>query len=417
MNFLLKIVEGPNKGAEIALVEGVSVTLGKTDDCDVILADPTLPDTPLEVSATADAVLVGGVPLEPFNVHSAGSTSIAVGPADAPWGPLVWPKPEETDGSPKSDAESSESEAPKGKDEEQKADDSKTSNGSTDQRSNGQTVDGGRRRRSCLGCLIAAIVILLILLVLGWFFRETLRPRARALYERTSVKWRSHGDGSVSAVDVDVPASSGFAIERFANRHGLTLEEDNGRAKLTGNFATRAERLKVTAEAYASRPGIDLDFTDDESFRTAAEDALFTLTEGAIKVTVATNRYLHLAGISDSPITLKQTLDLLNADLPKLRGFDVSDVKLASPASPMPPAAGPAKTVQRSNGQTVKRPARPAAPVLPVCGILTTPYPCLVMRDGRRVLEGGMVGETTILSIAADEVTVTNSAGRFTWKP
>ena len=28
MNFLLKIVEGPNKGAEVALVEGVAVTFG-----------------------------------------------------------------------------------------------------------------------------------------------------------------------------------------------------------------------------------------------------------------------------------------------------------------------------------------------------------------------------------------------------
>ncbi len=411
MNFLLKIVEGPNKGAEIALVEGVSVTLGKTDDCDVILADPTLPDAPLEITATADAVLVGGVPLEPFNVRTAGSTSIAVGPADAPWSPLVWPKPEEEVESPKSEVESPEAE--KGKDEEQEADDGKTSEDSTPQRTNEQTNKRGRR--GCLGCLLAAIVILLILLALGWFFREALRPRAQSLYDR--VKWRSNGDGTVSTVDVNAPASSGFAIEKLATRHGLLLEEDNGRAKLTGNFATRAERLKVTAEAYASRPGIDLDFTDDESFRTAAEDSLFTLTEGTIKVTVATNRFLHLAGVSDSPLTLRTTLEELNTDLPKLRGFDVSGVKLVSPTSPMPPAAGPATTVQRSSGQTVKRQAKSGQPTLPVCGILTTPYPCLVMRDGRRVLEGGMVGDTTILSIAADSVTVTNSAGRFTWKP
>ncbi len=415
MGFLLKIVEGPNKGAEIALVEGVSVTLGKTDDCDVILADPTLPDAPLEISATADAVLVGGVPLEPFNVRSAGSTSIAVGPADAPWGPLVWPKPDEEVESQQSEAESPDAEASKRNDEEQKADDSNSSDDSTKQRTNEQTNKRGRR--GCLGCLIAAIVILLLLLALGWFFREALRPRAQAFYDRASVKWRSKGHGVVSADDVDAPASSGFAIEKLANQHGLLLEEDNGRAKLTGNFATRAERLKATAEAYASRPGIDLDFTDDESFRTAAEDSIFTLTEGAIKVTVATNRYLHLAGVSDSPLTLKQTLELLNADLPKLRGFDVSDVKLASPTSPMPPAAGPTSTAQRSSGSTVKRPAKPAQPALPVCGILTTPYPCLVMHDGRRILEGGMIGDTTILSIAADEVTVTNSVGRFTWKP
>ncbi len=418
MNFLLKIVEGPNKGAEIALVEGVAITLGKTDDCDVILADPTLPDEPLEVSATADAVLLGGVPLEPFNVRTTGSTSIAVGPADAPWGPLVWPKPEEDNsGEPGIVPAADQPQSAQSDDEEQKADDGKAQNGSTVQRSNGQTVGGGRRRRGCFGCLLAAILVLLILLLLGWVFRATLRPRAQALRDRINVKWRSNGGGEVSAINADAPASSGFAIEKLAVCYGLLFEEDNGRAKLTGNFATRAERLKATAEAYASYPGIDLDFSDDETFRTAAEDSLFTLTEGAMKVTVATNRYLHLAGLSESPATLQKTLEQLNSDLPKLRGFDVSDVKLVSPASPMPPAAGPATTVQRSNGQTVKRPARPAVPVLPVCGILTTPYPCLVMRDGRRIFEGGTVGDATILSIAADSVTVTNSAGRFTWKP
>ena len=75
MNFLLKIVEGPNKGAEIALVEGVAVTLGKGDDCDIVLADPTMPDAPLSVEASADGVTVGGEPLEPFSVKTFGSIS------------------------------------------------------------------------------------------------------------------------------------------------------------------------------------------------------------------------------------------------------------------------------------------------------------------------------------------------------
>ena len=415
MAFLLKIVEGPNKGAEIALVEGVAITLGKKDDCDVILADPTLPDDPLEISATADTVLVGGVPLEPFNVRTAGSTSIAVGPADAPWGPLVWPKPEEEADSQKSDdGDTDESESTKAKDEEQKADDDNTSDDSTDKPTDEQTEK--RKRR---GYLIAAVAILLLLLLFGWLFRAALLLRAHTLCDKVGLKWRSNGGGVISAVDANAPASPSFAIERIAGRYQLLLEEVNGRAKLSGNFATRAERLKATAEAYATRPGIDLDFSDDESFRTAAEDSLFTLTEGALKVMVATNRYLHLSGISESPLTLQETLKLLNQDLPKLRGFDVADVKLVSPAEPVAPTVRrPAtSTVQRPTTPAAKRPARPATPSLPVCGILTTPYPCLVMRDGRRILEGGMVGDATILSIAADSVTVTNSAGRFTWKP
>ena len=63
------------------------------------------------------------------------------------------------------------------------------------------------------------------------------------------------------------------------------------------------------------------------------------------------------------------------------------------------------------------RKARKGAPVLPVCGILTTPYPCLVMRDGRRIMEGAPLGDGVIVEIGADSVTITNSAGRFTWKP
>ena len=94
MSFLLKIVEGPNKGAEVALVEGVAVTLGKGDDCDIVLADQTMPDAPLVVEANAERVTVGGDVLEAFRVKTVGETSFAVGPSGAPWGELVWPKAE-----------------------------------------------------------------------------------------------------------------------------------------------------------------------------------------------------------------------------------------------------------------------------------------------------------------------------------
>ncbi len=412
MNFLLKIVEGPNKGAEVALVEGVVVTLGKSDECDIVLADPTLPDAPLSLEATPMGVTVDGESLEPFNVRTAGATSFAVGPEGAPWSPLVWPKPEETEvEGQKAEDRKSESDSAKTENSPEVAQAESATNGSTAQRSNGQT---GHRRRGCFGCLLAIILILLILALLGWFFRGVLAPRANSLLERSGVKWRVRGAGSTAVVEADVPVSPSFALEKLADKYDLELQENDGRATLSGNFATRAERLRATAEAYASRPGINLDLSDDESFLSAAEDALFTLTEGALKVTVATNRYLHVTGTSTSPLDLQKTLEALNSDLPKLRGFDASGVVLESPTFPMPPAAKPAATVQRSNGSAAKRPAQPA---LPVCGILTTPYPCLVMRDGARVLEGGTVGGSVILKIEADSVTITNAAGRFTWKP
>ena len=98
MKFLLKIVQGPNAGAEIALVEGVRVTLGSADSCDIVLADPTLPAEACAIEASADSVALtpsGAEPetLAPLQVRSFGSTALAVGPADSPWGPLVWEAP------------------------------------------------------------------------------------------------------------------------------------------------------------------------------------------------------------------------------------------------------------------------------------------------------------------------------------
>ena len=40
-----------------------------------------------------------------------------------------------------------------------------------------------------------------------------------------------------------------------------------------------------------------------------------------------------------------------------------------------------------------------------------------MMRDGRRIMEGAAIGDGVIVEIGADSVTLTNSTGRFTWKP
>ena len=39
------------------------------------------------------------------------------------------------------------------------------------------------------------------------------------------------------------------------------------------------------------------------------------------------------------------------------------------------------------------------------------------MKNGARVLEGAAFGDGIIEKIEADSVTLTNSTGRFTWKP
>ena len=408
MNFLLKIVEGPNRGAEIALVEGVAVTLGKGDECDIVLADSTLPEEPLSIEATGDAVTVNGEQLEQFAVKTLGATSFAVGPTDAPWGELKWPEKGEAS---RKDAEPAEAHSGK-EDPSRREAETQSAEAREDDLRDSASPREEKKRHGCLGCLVVVVLVVLLLGILAWLFRATVRPYAeKALaYARESL----HLGGGTSGAGVGVALP--MTLSEVASNYGLDLEEKDGQAKLSGNLKTRAERLRATAEAYEARPGVDLDLSDDESFRTAADDALFTITEGAMKVVSATNRVLSITGTSSSPFALKRILESLNADLPKLRNVDATGV-----AYGIVPGN---KAGDNDDGEMLigvshakRRAAKAKDPSLPVCGILTTPYPCLVMRDGSRVLEGAALGGNVIVKIEADAVTVTNATGRFTWKP
>ncbi len=405
MSFILKIVEGPNRGAEIALVEGVAVTLGKGDECDIVLADSTLPEEPLSIEANGDAVSVNGERIEQFAVKTLGATSFAVGPSAAPWGELKWPDKGEVS---RRDAEPQGKEAQSGEDESSRRDAEAQSAEAEEEKAS----EPEKKKHGCLGCLVVVVLLVLLLGVLAWLFRATVRPYAeKALeYARETL----HLGGGTG--DMGTGAALPKTLSEVASDYGLELEEDDGRAKLSGNLKTRADRLRATAEAYEARPGVDLDLSDDESFRAAADDALFTITEGAMKVVAATNRVLSIAGTSSSPFALKRILESLNADLPKLRDIDATGV-----AYGMVPGD---EEIENDDGEMPigvararRRATKPNEPSLPVCGILTTPYPCLVMRDGSRVLEGAALGGNVIVKIEADAVTVTNATGRFTWKP
>ena len=416
MNYLLKIVEGPNKGAEIALVDGVDVTLGKGDECDIVLADPTMPDASLTLQVSSDGVTVGGEPLEPLAVKTFGATSFAVGPADAPWGELKWPKADE----------------PERQETPQPAAGPGTSERPEPPETPETPADHRKRHGGCCGCLVALIVLLLVLAVVAWAFRERLGETGYFDGIRDS-RWVKKvvaisGDGYARTSELmatwrrqdprPVDANPSRTLRDVADKYGLSLSETGGVARMSGDFRTRRERLAATAEAYALQAGVELDFSDDESLRSSAEDALFTLTEGAMKVSAATNRTLTIVGRSPSSAALKKALESLNADMPRLRWVDVSGVVVGGVAQrhettadegrgDLPPASRVPHLRARKSSTTA----------FPVCGILTMPYPCLVMRDGRRIMEGAAMGDSIIVKIGADSVTLTNSTGRFTWKP
>lgn len=393
MNFVLKIVRGANEGAEIALPEGVAVSLGKGDDCDVVLADATLPDGALTLKAAADGVTLDGAPLEPFAVMERGATAFAVGPADAPWDELKWPKREEPPvDSPVEPPNREEAAQPPSR--------------------------PAARRHGCLGCFSALILLILALGVALWAFREQIRP----YIERVADRARSRANVAIAdseSRDEVHAVSADQALSALVERRGLGLTNRAGRVALVGDFATRAERLAATAEAYAAQPGVELDFCDDESLCAAAEDTFALVGENDLRVVAATNRVLVLAGTAAN---LLRTLKALAADLPKLRNVDCSAVarRLSGEVADSPDDHDPdlplAALPVRQVGKLRSRKAAKHQS-LPVCGILTTPYPCLVLKNGARVMEGAPFGDSIVVKIESDSVTLTNSTGRFAWRP
>ena len=386
MNFLLKIVEGPNKGAEIALVSGVAVTLGKGDDCDIVLADPTLPSAPVSIEASDSGVTVDGEPLEPFAVKTSGATSFAIGPSDAPWGELKWPGRAES-----REAESQEPESRGAGGGSREPDAERREPDAEKPEESPEAGPPRRRRGGCCGCIVALVLLAFALAALAWFYRAAIKDFCKARgYDVPEFFAQSGGTEAAQPVETNMLAA-------VAARYGLSVEEGGGTPRLVGDLKTRAERLRATAEAYEVMPGVELDIVDDESFRTAADDALFTLTEGALKVVAATNRALSISGISRSPEALRRTLVALNADIPKLSGVDVAGVKFG--IVPRQVAMGDGHEDVEAAESQVPRPKskKAATPSFPVCGILTKPYPCLVMRDGSRMLEGAALGETGII--------------------
>ena len=107
------------------------------------------------------------------------------------------------------------------------------------------------------------------------------------------------------------------------------------------------------------------------------------LGEKELRVSNITNRVAVMTGRA---VDLRKTLEAVAADVPKLANVDCADVA-ASGAS--------AASVAARNAQAAKRKSKNVD--FPVCGIVTNPYPCLVMSNGMRMMEGASIGENVIV--------------------
>ena len=429
MNVLLKIVQGPNAGAEIVVAEGMTVSLGKGDSCDILLADQSLADVACELEVSAERVrmlLPGGVEerLEPFIVKFLGeTTAIAIGPETGAWGELVWP----------SRGTASVGEDSAGLEEN----DLPEENAKTSETENAET------KKSCFGCGCIVAVALLVpvvfvaLVFLLWPFRSSaakllgpaaphLRPAAYFVHDAgigaVGFAW-DLAKGCIPEGDGDESVPPPPSIRDVAAAHGLLCVETNGTCVLSGNFATRMQRLSATAAAYAAKPGVTLDVSDDESLRHAASEILELVSEGRLKVHSATNRIIELSGFSPGASNLRATLEAIRADVPNVRNVDCTRVMLGEsnvisevvePANHE--ASKPAvKGVKTARVRRDKR--KSSVPKMPVVGVMTVPYPCIVLKDGSRVTEGAEFGGFVIDRIGADTIRVRGPEGTFEWRP
>lgn len=405
MNWLLKIVEGPLKGAEVALVDGRRVSLGSDDACDIVVGDAALAAQAceLDVSGTGVTVLTpdgAATALKPFEVRTFGTTAFAVGPVDQPWGDLVYPPPEAPDAPVPAPSEpSAEPEAAEPPPAEAEA--------------------APKRRHGCLGTLLVLLLLLVGALALLHCCRASIEARwpqvARFRAEVESAVQGQWGRWFGRARPASVPVAKGPSLPELAAQHGLALVETNGVRQLAGNVRRRTERLAIRALALADDPSVQFNLTDDETLRASADELLFVVTEGALKATAASNRVVTLAGYAPSAAKLERALRALAADVPGIERVETKAVQVGGPA--------PAGTVAAEVAPDAPKGGRPRAgqerkrTVEPIAGILMHPYPCVVLRTGLRLAEGAQIGTATIVRIEADRLILRDGKTEFAWRP
>ncbi len=405
MNLILKIIQGPNAGAEIALIEGVNVKLGRGEQCDIVLADQTLADVACEIEVGAERVtllLPGGATerLEPLHVKVFETTAIAVGPADSPWGTLIWPSPEE-----KKEEEAEESQ------EEKPAEPEKPKT----------------RWRALRWTLLVVLLLVVRLECVVWFFWPTVNK-----YSEEGRAWTKAKYEEITADKVELAAQPvrKQTIEELAMSYGTEIvrlqEGMDETVLLKGNLKTRAERMKLIAEAYEIQPGVKLELSDDESLKNSAEELLHLVSEGALKVVEGTNRRVVGAGQVATKDELRRALEALKADVPHIDSIDCTNVRIVPP-EPVKPAVKPVSETAvvkvppalelDDSKKTPEPPPKPPVPKPPISGVMTTPFPCLVLKNGRRVPEGAEFNGFVVSKITDDVVVLKYGDDVIEWRP
>lgn len=404
MERLLKIVGGPMKGAEAALVAGTRIKVGSGDECDIVIADASLPSVAFELDVSEDAVVLStpdgetAGDLKDFEVREFGSTAVAVGPAEGTWGELFRPEPK---------AASAESAPPETPDEEAKSETA------------AEEPKSEKRRSGCLLVLLILLVLILLLGAFAYWHRDRLPAWTAHCREQIAVLIERVKPGA-RRTPAEVKVTPPPTIREIAAAHGLRVEDRDGQVFLVGNLRRRTERMAIRALALASDRTVRFDLTDDQSLKTAVADTLYLVSGGRLTAAAVTNRVAVLEGVVSGPNELADALKMLNQDVPQLVSCTTAGVKARMSELPAPAAETRQGDVPEASGKTT--PIRSAvavakAPRLPVAGILTAPYPCVVLTDGSRCLEGARIGGLVLERITAEELVFRVGGDVLRWRP
>ena len=319
MNQILKIIQGANAGAEIALVEGMNLKLGRGDQCDIILADQALPEVACEIEVGTERVellLPGGGQerMQPLHVKSFGTTAIAIGPADEAWGTLIWPNSEE-----------------------EKLEEAERAAAEEKERVEAEKF---QRRKSQIRKLQWITLVLLILFVIGefavWLFWPQINSAMKSARAWCSERCKAFKGEDPDAVPV-IPKAKGLdELVRLSEEYNLELKKTSVRAiALKGNLKNREDRLRITAEAYQAQPGLVVELSDDETLKNAANEILSMIAGRGLVVSKAENRRIALTGQITSLVELQHVLEALEADVTNLDAVDCSQVVIAAQLLPV----------------------------------------------------------------------------------
>ena len=355
MKRIFKVLQGQHKGAELALPEGAVFKAGHASTCDLVLLDATIADEAFELACSASAVQLTAI-----------TDGILVGD---------------------------------------------------------HFVAKGER---CVVPLYTEVAVGMTRFCLGEADRPwpKIRPcRSPKGKRHSGCGWLCFGvvllggagafwmwwQRSLAAVEVTpLPMEEEVTPEALAERLGLQVECLGTQLRVVGNVTTVAERNRLRHIFRSQAPEVLVELTDDETLRGSVEALLATLNEANLRVAQVTNRCVVLDGVLSSPTAWPRIEEAIRMDVPYICHLTPPPVIPVSEGMETPIADSPTE---------VSPVARLVKPDLPIAAILQTPFPCLILKNGMRCAEGGVLSDYTILRIEGPRVTIQKEGVVTVWTP